>query len=62
MKKIAQFDSENKLIKLFKSASEAGKELNMDNSSILRICKGIHKSKFGYNLKFYQENDIPVTE
>ena len=62
VKKIAQFDSENKLIKLFKSASEAGKELNMDNSSILRICKGIHKSKFGYNLKFYQENDIPVTE
>ncbi|AYV76739.1 MAG: HNH endonuclease [Terrestrivirus sp.] len=62
IKKIAQYDSNNKIIKIYRSAREAGKELNIDNSTILRICKGIYKSKAGYNLKFYQENDIPITE
>lgn len=38
--------------KIYEDATEAGKQLNIDSSSILKVCKGIRKTANGCHWKF----------
>ena len=51
-KKIGQYDKEDNLIKIYNSASEAGKDNNIDPSSIIKVCKGKRKTTGGYKWRY----------
>ena len=38
--------------KIYEDATEAGKQLNIDSSGILKVCKGVRKTANGYHWKF----------
>ena len=47
------------LNKRFKDATEAGKELRIDSSAILKVCRGERKTCGGYHWRFLKtENNI----
>ena len=51
--KIACYDKDNNLLKIYKSAQEVADELHVDNSSIYKCCKGKIKTiKKKYKFKF----------
>lgn len=62
-KKVGQYTLEGNLIKVYKSAIDAAKELNIDASMIYKCCKGAknsegftYKTYRGFVWKFYKEN------
>ena len=52
LKKVAQYDKENKLIKVYNSASEAGTITHISPSNIQSCCRGKIKSSGGYIWKY----------
>lgn len=52
IKPVSQFDKENNLIATFPSSREAGRQLNLDSSSITKCCKGKLKTVGGYIFKY----------
>lgn len=48
IKSVSQFDLENNLLAIFPSAREAGRQLSLDSSSIIKCCKGKLKTTGGY--------------
>jgi DNA-directed RNA polymerase subunit RPC12/RpoP/very-short-patch-repair endonuclease len=56
-KKIIQLSLEGKFIKEWDSIRGAGKELNLDFSTIANACKGIIKSAYGYMWVYKEDYD-----
>lgn len=56
-KKIAQFDKEGNLIKVWDYAKLASDELGIDQTTISRCCKGKQKTASGYIWKYLDELD-----
>lgn len=59
-KKVAQYDLEMNLIKVWDYIKQASNELHIDNSGITACCKGRQKTAFGYIWKYiddFQEKD-----
>lgn len=52
LKKVAQYDKKEKLIKTYKSASEAGRELRVSSGYIQSCCRGTIKTAYGYIWKY----------
>ena len=52
-KPINQYELDGTFIKTWKSAIEAGKQLDIDSSAIRKCCKGLKKSCGGYQWKSY---------
>ena len=52
--------------KVFISIAEAGRIMNIDPSSIGKVCRGVNKTAKGYTFKFYNEtnntNELTVNE
>lgn len=48
IKPINQYDLKNNLIATFPSSREAGRQLNLDSSSIIKCCKGKLKTTGGF--------------
>lgn len=55
-KKIKQLDLQGNLIKVFESARQAARELNLSQGAISNVARGIAKSTGGYQWQY--ENDI----
>lgn len=55
-KKVAQFDKEGNLIKVWDYAKLASEQLNIDQSTIGRVCKGKGKTAGGYIWKYVDES------
>ena len=53
--KIVQYSLQGEFIKTWDSISEAGRELNIDISSIAKCCKGIHRYSGGYIWKYLED-------
>ena len=51
-KPINQFDKNNNLLATFPSCREAGRQLNLDSSSITKCCKGKLKTTGGFIFKY----------
>ena len=53
--KIALLDKNGNIERIFESINKAGKELNIDSSSIVKVCKGRLKQTHGYNFIYYKD-------
>lgn len=51
-KRVGQFDLNNNFIKNFASASMAARELNLDASTITKVCRGQNKTHGGFIFKY----------
>lgn len=51
-KKVGQYSLEGKFIKEFPSAREAAKQLNLDSSTISKVCRGQNKTHGGFIFKY----------
>lgn len=51
-KEVAQYDLNNNLLKIFRSTREAAKELNLDASTISKVCRGQNKTHGGFIFKY----------
>ena len=47
-RKVAQYDIDGNLIHIWESQSEAGRALNIHQSNIYKVCRGIRKQAGGY--------------
>lgn len=56
-KKVAQYDKSNKLLNIFHSAAQAGKETSTSPSSICNCCKGRIKTANNFIWKYYDKNE-----
>lgn len=54
---IKQYDLKNNFIREWKSATEAGKELNIGNSDITSVCKNRQKTSGGYIWRYSNYRD-----
>lgn len=52
IKPVNQFDKDNNLIATYPSCREAGRQLNLDSSSITKCCKGKLKTTGGFIFKY----------
>ena len=57
-KKVAQYSLDDKLIKIFNTATEASKTLNKNSSSISQAINGKKYTAYGFKWKFYKEETI----
>lgn len=55
-KKVCQYSLDNQLINTYSSAWEAAKLLNLDSSSIYKVCQGKGKTCGGFKWKFLNDN------
>ena len=55
-KKVAQYDLDGNLIKVFDSISQAAKETGVDKASIIRCCKDKQKIAGGFMWGYYGES------
>lgn len=55
-KKVAQYDLNNNLIKIWESASIAAKETNTNISKISAVCHGKQKTSNGFKWKYIEKN------
>lgn len=55
MKSVKQYDMNNNLIKIFEGVRIAEEETNIDNTAIIRCCKGMCKSAGGYRWRYHNE-------
>lgn len=51
-KPVAQYNKEGKLLNTFLSAREAARVLNLDSSTISKVCRGKNKTHGGYIFKY----------
>lgn len=51
-KRVGQFTLDGKLLNTFPSTRIAAKELNLDSSTISKVCRGINKSHGGFKFKY----------
>ena len=51
-KKVYQYNDDNNLINIFESAAQAGRELDIDSSAIIKVCKGKLKHCGGYKWSY----------
>lgn len=51
-RQVSQYDASGKFIKTYHSAAEAGRQTNIDPSSILRACKGLYKNSGNYQWRY----------
>ena len=56
-KKVCQYSLDDKLINTYSSAWEAAKLLNLDSSSIYKVCQGKGKTCGGFKWKFLNDNN-----
>ena len=56
-KKVGQYSLDDKLIKIFNTATEASKSLNKNSSSISQAINGKKYTAYGYKWKFYKEGE-----
>ena len=56
-KQVYQYDKDNNLIKIWKSATEVKRELGYSNSSIAKCCRGELKQAYGYKWSY-----TPITQ
>lgn len=54
---VGQYTKDNVFIKKFSGACEAKDELNIDRSTILKVCKGIRKTAGGFIWKYLSKDD-----
>ena len=54
-KKVAQYDLKGNFIQSFPSARIASKELNLDSSTISKVCRGKNKTHGGFIFKYIKE-------
>ena len=52
IKPVKQFDKKLNLLAIFPSSREAGRQLNLDSSSIIKCCKGKLKTTGGFIFKY----------
>lgn len=52
IKPVAQYDKENNLLNTFVSIKDAALKLNLDASTISKVCRGINKSHGGFIFKY----------
>lgn len=53
-KKVRQYDRQNNFIAEFASCSEAARQLNLDSSTISKVCRGINKTHGGFIFKYVE--------
>jgi hypothetical protein len=58
--KVAQLDKDDKVIKMFDSLKDAAESINMSDSSISRVVRGINKTAGGYKWKYINDDNVPV--
>ena len=51
-KRVAQYSLKGEYIKEFPSAAEAARKLNLDSSTITKVCRGINKTHGGFIFKY----------
>lgn len=51
-KQVGQYTLDNKLIAIFPSTREAAKQLNLDSSTISKVCRGKNKTHGGFIFKY----------
>jgi hypothetical protein len=51
-KRVGQYSLDNKLLNIFPSTREAARELNLDSSTISKVCRGINKTHGGFIFKY----------
>ena len=52
IKAVNQFDKQGNFIATFPSCSEAARQLNLDSSTISKVCRGINKTHGGFIFKY----------
>lgn len=52
IKQVQQFSLDGTLIATYPSASEAGRQLNLDRSSISKVCRGVNASCGGFYFRY----------
>lgn len=58
MHKVAQYNLQGELIKIWNCMTDAGKELNIDISNILKCCRGKRKNAGGFIWQDYEDENI----
>ena len=53
-KKVIQLTLDGKEIKVFNSCADAARELNLDSSTISKVCRGINKTHGGFKFKYIE--------
>lgn len=51
---VAQYDKTGKFIAQFASCAEAARQLNLDNSTISKVCRGVNKTHGGFIFKYIE--------
>ena len=51
-KKVGQFTLDGELLNTFPSTKAAARELNLDSSTISKVCRGINKTHGGFKFKY----------
>lgn len=51
-KKVGQYDLEGNLLNTFDSCALAARELNLDSSTISKVCRGKNKTHGGFTFKY----------
>lgn len=51
-KKVAQLDAEGNILAIYASTREAGRILNLDNSTISKVCRGITSNCGGFDWRY----------
>ncbi len=59
-KKVYQYNLEGRLVNIFKSARESGRNLGIDHSYIIRCCNNIYKHTNKYIFKYQESNILPL--
>lgn len=54
-KKVLQYSLDGKLLNTFLSTREAARILNLDSSTISKVCRGVNKTHGGFIFKFSEE-------
>ena len=53
-KEVEQLTLDGKHINNFKSCSEAARQLNLDSSTISKVCRGINKTHGGFKFRYIE--------
>lgn len=60
MRKIAQYNLQSELIKIWDCMNDIGRELNIAISNVQKCCKGERKTSAGFIWKYYEDIEIVV--
>jgi hypothetical protein len=56
--KVAQYDMQENLIKIWDCMSDAGRELKVDTSNIYKCCAGKYKTAGGFIWRYYDDDEM----